>query len=427
MTARCFAMIWVAIFGVVGCRSGERPATPAQQLGPADPAATGPTPQAQASEPVEVVLWHSYREREKAALEQVVEAFNRDHKDIRVRLLAVPYDAFVDKVTIATPRGQGPDLFVFAHNMVGEWVDRERILEPITERVPQEVLKRFLPDTVRALVYKGSLYGLPLAFKSLALFHDPDLVPRPPETIEEMAEAAKKATDAGAGRFGLVYEASLLYYTAPFIHGFGGQVLDANARPRVDEPAVAEALRFLRGLVQAGVVPRGVNSAMVTSLFNEGKAAMVISGPWFLGEIREGRRFAVSLLPAVRPGQRLKPYLGSEAVFLSAYSRHKDEAFQVMLALTSDEAAMTRLTVGRQTVANEAVYAREEVLKDPVVQAFRAQAQNSVLMPSVPEMQVVWSSMDTAINQVVFGDVAPDKALADAQKKILADIEKMRK
>ncbi len=422
-TARWLAAVGVVVLGAGGCRSEERrtgrPAEATGTTAPAEPAA--------ASEPVEVVLWHSYREREKAAFEQTVEAFNRGHKGIRVRLLAVPYDAFVDKVTIATPRGQGPDLFIFAHNMVGEWVERERILEPITQRVPQEVLKRFLPDTVRALVYKGSLYGLPLAFKSLALFHDPDLVPRPPQTIEEMAEAAKKTTDASAGRFGLVYEASLLYYTAPFIHGFGGEVLDASARPRVNTPPVAQALGFVRGLVRAGVIPRGVSSAMVTSLFNEGKAAMVISGPWFLGEVREGKRFAVSLLPAVAPGQRLKPYLGSEALYLSAYSRHKDEALSVMLALTSDEAAMTRLTAGRQTVANEAVYTRKEVLADPVVQAFRAQAQNSVLMPSAPEMQVVWSSMDTAINQVVFGEVEADKALADAQKKILADIEKMRK
>lgn len=426
MTAR-----WIGVIGVValvagGCRSEEKRSEEPAGAEAARPAPADPRAGAR-GEPIEVILWHSYREREKAALEQAVEAFHRDREDIRVRLLNVPYDAFVDKVTIATPRGQGPDLFIFAHNLIGEWVDREHILEPITQRVPPEVLKRFLPDTVRALVYRGSLYGLPLAFKSLALFHDPDLVPRAPETLEDLSEAARKGTDAASGRFGLVYEASLLYFTAPFIHGFGGEVLDATARPRVAEAPVAEALRFVRGLVRAGVVPKGVNSAMVTSLFNEGKAAMVISGPWFLGEIADGKRYAVSLLPAARPGQRLKPFLGSEALFLSAFSKHKDEALQVMLALTSDEAAATRWKVGRQTVANEAVYARQEVIADPVVSVFRAQAQNTVLMPSVPEMQVVWSSMDTAINQVVFGDVEPDKALADAQKKILSDIEKMRK
>jgi len=413
---------WLLLLLVLGpvCRS-ERP----QPTPGAPPAAT--VPDAAQAEPVEVVLWHSYREREKAALEQVVEQFNRQHPAIRVRLLNVPYDAFVDKVTIATPRGQGPDLFIFAHNLIGEWVDREHLLEPISQRVPPEVLKRFIPDTVRALVYRGSLYGLPLAFKSLVLFYDPDLVPRPPETIEELHDIARKTTDPAAGRFGLAYEASLLYFNAPFIHGFGGEVLDAAGRPRLSEPPVAEALKYVRGLVKAGVMPRGANSAMVTSLFNQGKAAMVISGPWFLAEIQESRRFGVSLLPAVKPGQRLKPYLGSEALFLSAYSKHKDEAMQVILWLTSDESALTRLKAGRQTVANEAIYSREDVVSDPVISVFRAQAQNTVLMPSLPEMQAVWSTGDIAINQVVFGDVPPEKALEEAQKKVLADIEKMKR
>lgn len=400
----------------VACRSS--PEGGAQKAGP-DVSAK--------PEPVEVVLWHSYREREKEALEKVVSDFNASQSRIRVRLLNVPYDAFVDKVTIATPRGQGPDLFIFAHNMIGEWVDQHHILEPITQRVPQDVLKRFIPDTVRALVYKGSLYGLPLAFKSLALFYDPTLIPRPPETLDEMKEMAVKATDPASGRFGLVYEASLLYFNAPFIFGFGGEILDATGRPKVDDPKVASALSYLRDLVRAQVIPRGVNSAMVSSLFNEGKAAMVISGPWFLGEIAKEKKFGVSILPAVAPGQRLKPFLGSEAIFLSAYSTHKDEALEVMLALTDDQSALVRLLLGRQTVANASIYGREEVARDPVISAFRAQAQNTVLMPSLPEMQVVWSTMDTAIVKVLFGDEDPQKALKAAQEKILSDIAKMRK
>jgi len=384
--------------------------------------------QVQKKEPVEIVLWHSYREQEKLALEKVVERINASEQGIKVKLLAVPYDAFVDKVTIATPRGQGPDLFIFAHNMIGDWVDREHILEPMTTRIPDDVLKRFIKDTVRALVYKQNLYGLPLAFKSLVLFYDPELVPKAPETLDELRAVAKKVTDKEKGIYGLVYEASLLYFNAPFIHGFGGVILDEEGRPHLDEKPVVDALVFLRTLVKEdGVVPKGVTSAMVTSLFNEGKAAMVLSGPWFLGEIKEGKRFDVAMLPATGKGDRLRPFLGSEAIFLSAYSKHKEEAIKVMVALTDDDSALTRLKTGRQTVANEKVYSLPEVISDRVVSVFRAQAGNTVLMPSRPEMQVVWQAMDMAINQAVFGDVAPVVALQNAQRKVLSDIEKMKK
>lgn len=392
---------------------------------PAAPAAAAKAEAAPAAEPVEIVLWHAYREGEKAALEAIVEHYNGLNQGVKVRLLNVPYDAFVDKVTIATPRGQGPDLFIFAHNMLGEWVDRVHLLEPISEKVAPETLKRFIPQTVKALVYKQSLYGLPLAFKSLALFVNPDLVKTLPDTAEALVAAAKAATDKAAGRYGLAYEASLLYFNAPFIHGFGGTVLDAGGKPQVASKPFADALAWVRGLYKAGVLPSGISSAMVTSLFNEGKAAMVVSGPWFLGEIAKDRPYEVTLLPTMPGGGRAQPFLGSEAIFLSAFSQHKAEALRVMDFLTTDESALVRLQKGRQTVANAAVYDREDVKADRVVQAFRAQAENTVLMPSRPEMQAVWSTLDMAINRSVFGDVAPDKALAEAQAKVEADLEKM--
>lgn len=379
------------------------------------------------TEPVEIVLWHSYRENEKIALGQVVENFNRTHSDVSIRLLNVPYDAFVDKITIATPRGQGPDLFIFAHNVIGEWVDHSHILEPISSRIGNDTLARFIPATVKALVYKQSLYGLPLAFKSLALFINPDLVATPPETAEELVATAKAATNPAEGRYGLAYEAGLLYFNAPFIHGFGGEILDAGGQPTINGEGVAKALDFVKGLVTSKTMPTGLNSAMVTSLFNEGKAAMAISGPWFLGEIAKDRAYNVVLLPKMTPDSRAKPYLGSEAVFLSSFSKHKDEAVKVMEFLTSDESAMIRWQVGRQTVANQTVYEKEEVKADRVVSLFRVQAENSVLMPSRPEMQVLWSTVDMAINQVVFGDSKTSEALESAQAKALSDISKMKK
>ena len=404
-----------ATLAVASCgKKAESPAAPAGRPEAAAPAA-----------PVEVVLWHSYREGEKAAIEKLAAQFNARDPALQVRLLNVPYDAFVDKVTIATPRGQGPDLFIFAHNQIGEWVDRTHLLEPISEKVPPETLKRFIPQTVKALVYKQSLYGLPLAFKSLALFVNPELVKALPDTAEQLAAAAKDATDKAAGRFGLAYEASLLYFNAPFIHGFGGTILDTAGTAHVNEKPVADALAWVRGLVRAGVVPSGMSSAMVTSLFNEGKAAMVVSGPWFLGEIAKDRKFDVTILPTMPGGQRAMPYLGSEALFLSAFSKHKDEALKVMDFLTSDEAAMVRMQVGRQAAANAALYERPEVKNDRVITVFRGQAENSVPMPSRPEMQAVWSTMDMAINRAVFGDVPPDKALDEAQSKIEADLAKM--
>ena len=38
---------------------------------------------------------------------------------VQIETLAVPYQAFADRITAAVPRGKGPDLFIFAHDRIG--------------------------------------------------------------------------------------------------------------------------------------------------------------------------------------------------------------------------------------------------------------------------------------------------------------------
>jgi len=73
----------------------------------------------------ELVVWHAYRGDEKAAFETVIGMYNEQQSDdaAKVRPLAVPYDAYADKITAAIPRGKGPDIFIFAQDRLGGWVE----------------------------------------------------------------------------------------------------------------------------------------------------------------------------------------------------------------------------------------------------------------------------------------------------------------
>ncbi len=43
---------------------------------------------------IEIVLWHSYRGGEKAALKKVVKNFNESQQEIKLKALMTPFDAF---------------------------------------------------------------------------------------------------------------------------------------------------------------------------------------------------------------------------------------------------------------------------------------------------------------------------------------------
>jgi hypothetical protein len=79
------------------------------------------------------VVWHAYRGAEKAAFEKVVGLFEKSPgaKGMKVSTLAIPYDAYADKISAAVPRGKGPDLFIYAQDRLGGWIEAGKTVEPI--------------------------------------------------------------------------------------------------------------------------------------------------------------------------------------------------------------------------------------------------------------------------------------------------------
>ncbi|MEM7678288.1 MAG: extracellular solute-binding protein, partial [Myxococcota bacterium] len=245
-----------------------------------------------------VVVWHAYRGKERAALEKVAKAYNDKQSDIAIKLLAIPYDAFADKITAAVPRGKGPDLFIFAQDRLGDWAASE-VIEPLGFWVDDDMLNAFVEPTLSALEYDDALYGLPVAFKMVALYYNKKLIKTPPKTTAELIKMAKAHTNPGKKKFGLVYENANFYFQGAWMQGFGGRVFDRKGRPTLDAGSVLDSMKFAQKLAHgAGIMPEEVGSTLVTTLFNKGRAAFVINGPWFMGEI-SGVDYGVATLPMI--------------------------------------------------------------------------------------------------------------------------------
>ena len=376
-----------------------------------------------------LVVWHSYRGAEKSAFEKVVAAFNaRADAKIKVDALAVPFDAFADKISAAVPRGKGPDIFIYAQDRMGGWVEAGNTVEPIDFFVDDALKGRFIPTTIEALTYRGNLYGLPLDYKVIALIHNKKLLKTPPRTTAELVKVAQGLTNKAAGRFGLAWAYGDFYYVASLINGFGGGVFDKATQPTMNAPANVKALELLVRWEHQGFMPAEPSSALITSLFNEGKAAMVFSGPWFLGEVANDIEYGVAPLPTITEAgnKPMRPWMTVEGVFVSAQSQHKDAAFDFVKYVTSTEAGKVMALEGRQSPAAKAVYDDAKVAADPVLSAFRKQVEVAVPMPNVAEMTMMWSPATTALNKVNAGN-SPKEAMDVAQKALQKDVDALRK
>jgi arabinogalactan oligomer/maltooligosaccharide transport system substrate-binding protein len=377
-----------------------------------------------------LVVWHAYRGAEKAAFEKVIAAYNaRPTTKVKVEPLAVPWDALADKVSAAVPRGKGPDIFIYPQDRMGGWIESGNTVEPIDFYVDDAMKQRFITTTIEALTYRGSLYALPLDYKVITLIYNKKMVKAPPRNSAELVKLGQSLTNKAAGHFGLAWAYNDFYYVASLFNGFGGGVFGPGTKPTLNSAENVKALDLLVRWEKDGFMPAEPSTALITSLFNEGKAAMVFSGPWFLGEVASEIEYGLAPLPTLSEAgnKPMRPWMTVEGVFVTAPSKQKEAAFEFVKYVTDLDAAKVMALEGRQSPALKAVYDDPRVAADPVLAAFRKQVEVSVPMPNVAEMTIMWSPATTALNKIISGTVTPREALDVAQKAVTKDVAALRK
>ena len=243
-----------------------------------------------------LVVWHAYSGGEEQALEQVVQHWNtaqrRTSDPATVEAVSIPYGSMADKLQAAIPRGHGPDVFIFAHDIVGQLVEQGLLRKLDDELDVPGTLATLVPGSAAPLMDRGALWGMPLALKSLALFYRTDLIKEPPRTTAELfALGASLRADPTRyhQRYFLAYDTANFFCHAAWLYAFGGAIIPpGSALPRIDTPEQRAALEFVVAMQKRGDLPEEMTSVLVTQFFNQGRAAMVINGPWFTGEIERG-------------------------------------------------------------------------------------------------------------------------------------------
>ena len=357
-----------------------------------------------AAEPIR--LWHAQRGDEEKALAEIIATWKGEH----VELLALPSDAFKTKVSAAVQFGEGPDLFLDAHNKLGDY-DGRKVVAPVGDALEASA---FAGPTLSAVSLHGVPYGVPLSQKSVALYVNTDLVKEVPADLEGIAELAGKLP---AGVVPLAYNSQSTYYHAGFVHAFGGLMLGPDDTFGFYGAAAEKSLNLVLLLREKKVVAEDTDVSVVTNLFRAGKAAFVIDGPWLAASLSDSPslHYRVVPLPMIRAaGQPIKPYLGVEAVMLTPKGATRPEVRALARLLASAEATKIRLERARTLPARIDITLPPD---DKLIAAFSEQSKQTVAMPSSVAMDAVWEPADRAIRKALRKDVLPPLALSEAKKR----------
>lgn len=348
-----------------------------------------------------VTLWHAYGtgSQEEAAITKLVENARAANSGATIDVLQIPFDQIFNKYQNEVASGGGPDMFIAPNDSLGDQV-RAGLLADLSS-YKDKLPKTIDPLAITGMTVEGKLYAIPESFKAVALYYNKDKVATPPATTDELLKAVQ-------GTNTLVLNQSA-YHNFGFLQAFGGQLMDDKGVCVADKAGGKEWFSYLAALKKEKNVTFSTDGGQADSLFKEGKADMIINGPWQLGDYRQalGDKLGVASMPgAVKPAG---PLTGVDGFYINPNSKNQEGAVALAMFLTNAESMKVYIDQAGHVPVDTSL-----TIADPLVAAFAKASSTGVPRPQVPELSNFWGNFGDAINRVLDAGEDPAAAMTKA-------------
>ncbi|MCB0083330.1 MAG: extracellular solute-binding protein, partial [Caldilineaceae bacterium] len=365
-----------------------------------------------------MLLWHTWRESDLAALDQVLATFREIHPDVTVKEQRfADMDEMLAQFQVAADAGLGPDLLITSGQQVRPLAD-ERLIDPIASGLDETILPRYDPAALDSLRYEDHLYGLPVTMDTLVLYYDRRLVTQPPTTLDGLlAEAVQGHLVAMSTNFIDAYWG---------VNAFGGSLFDEEQRVILDRGGFANWLAWLKDARDVPGMLLDSNREVLRNRFVEDGVAYYVGYASEYGLLANGteemagkgaENLGVAILPA-GPTGGAAPFLTVQAFLFSAVSSENQRAIALEFAkfVTNTEQQSTLMRNALLVPANNRVRVNPRL--DPIVANFTAQARAAEPILNGSEMQTVLQYGGDAYTRVLEGVSDPAEASVSVTEAI---------
>ncbi len=173
----------------------------------------------------------------------------------------------------------------------------------------------------------------------------------------------------------------------------------------------------------AALMPGESEYATVNTLFREGKADSTIGGPWLIPAVRKaGIDIGIAPMPTVNETDTpISPFSGVQGLHvLKVASDNKDKRpaiVSVLKQITGTDIGALMASASGCAPANKLCYDLDAIKNDETVMMMKQVAENSVPMPNIPEMDVMWNVASNLLVDINMRGVDVEEAANTAQAK----------
>jgi len=414
-------MMIVLVFGVLAACGPNRAEEPKET--DSKDTATGKEP----AKPEKLVVWE---DKDKGiALKPAIESFEKEY-GIKVEYKELNMaDKIRDQLRLDGPAGNAPDVVTLPHDQIGQVVV-EGLIDEI--EVDQAVLDTFTEASVNAQMYDGKLYGLPKSTETPVFIYNKKLMPEAPATFDELYAFSKDFTKGD--NYGFLALWDNFYFGYGIIGAYEGYVFnnENGALNRDDlglnNEGAVEGAAYIQQWYKEGLFPKGIigesGGSAMDGLFNEGKVAAVMNGPWaFQGMKDAGIDIGVAPLPTLPNGKPVNTFMGVKGWHVTAFTENKYWATKLVEHITNADSAKQRFELTQEIPPVKSLIEDPIIADNEAAKAVAVQSSYAVAMPNIPEMGEVWGPMASALQQIASQKSEPKKALDSAVDTIKKQIE----
>jgi multiple sugar transport system substrate-binding protein len=383
--------------------------------------------------------------REGEVVQQLLPEFERRHPGLRVEVQQIPFVQAHEKLLTAVVGRATPDLAQLGSTWISE-LATIGALAALDGRVAGSTALGagdYFQGSWDSGVIDGRLYGIPWYVDTRVLFYRRDLLAAagcevPPRSWSSWRRCMERVK-ARAGRDGFAILMPTNEYPPPVALCLAARsplLRDGGRYGAFRDPRSRRALAFYIDTFRAGLAP-AVPDYQVSNyyqLFGQGWFAMLISGPWDVGELRRRLppaiygRFATAPLPAPDElgGGTGQSEVGGSSLVIFRGSRHQRAAWELIEYLSQPEQQARFYALVGDLPARRAAWQAPALAGDPMARAFREQLLHAVPAPKVPEWEQIANLIWEHGEKVIAGRQSLDQALADLDRDADRILEKRR-
>ncbi len=382
------------------------------------------------AEDVTISVWSLDRDIQPAP--NLIKDFNKLNTGIKVEYRQIQFDDVVSEAMRAYSTGQAPDIIAVDNPEHALFSSRGAFLD-LTDMIAKSSVvntENYFPGPLASVTWEGKYYGIPKATNTIALYYNKDMFKakgldpeKPPQTWNELLEAARKLTDPAANVYGLAFSAKAneegTFQFLPWAQMAGGGYDKINSEGAVKALEIWKRILDEK-LASPDTLTRGQWDS--TGTFNSGNAAMAISGPWELDRMVQEAKFdwGVTLLPVPEVGAERSSAMGDFNWAIFASSEHPEEAFKVLEYFVSQDDRMFKDFGQLPARSDIAIPPTGEPKKDAALKVFVEQLKYAKPRGPHPEWPKISKAIQDAIQAALTGQMSSKEALDQAAEKIKA-------